>query len=83
MSEQNPVDSQKRIANLQAQYERRLSNLAQELALAGMQTLVKEFGFTDEQAARWLDKMLAQAKANRASESETLFAKWATQGRKE
>lgn len=43
----------------------RLALLAQELGIAGMMVLVNDFGFSREQAAGWLTKMLEQAKTNR------------------
>jgi len=43
----------------------RLSALAIELGLAGVQVLREEFSFTEAQATEWLEKMLARAKVNR------------------
>jgi hypothetical protein len=43
----------------------RLSALAIELGLAGLQVLREEFAFSEEQATEWLEKMLARAKVNR------------------
>lgn len=45
----------------------RLATLAVELGLAGGEVLRRDFGFTQEQTARWLDAMLTQAKVNRVS----------------
>jgi hypothetical protein len=45
--------------------DRRLMVLAQELGVAGVQVLVAEFGFTAEQAHRWLELMLERAQKNR------------------
>lgn len=43
----------------------RLAILAVELGLAGGEVLQRDFNFTQEQTARWLDAMLDQAKVNR------------------
>lgn len=43
----------------------RLSALAIELGLAGLQVLREEFAFSEEQAAEWLEKMIARARVNR------------------
>jgi len=40
-------------------------NAAIELSLAGGQVLSEEFGFTEEQVKRWMDKTLERAKQNR------------------
>lgn len=45
----------------------RLALLAVELGIAGAQVLQDDFGFTQKQAAEWLDKMLDKAKVNRAA----------------
>lgn len=39
--------------------------LAVELGLSGGEVLQKEFGFTPEQVAQWMDLMLNRAKVNR------------------
>lgn len=44
----------------------RLAILAVELGLAGAEVLQEDFGFTQEQTAKWLDVMLSKAKTNRA-----------------
>jgi len=44
----------------------RLGVLAIELGLAGGEVLQRDFGFTQEMTAKWLDAMLDQAKLNRA-----------------
>ena len=43
----------------------RIALLAVELGLAGGEVLKEEFGFTNDQIARWMDKMLDRAKVNR------------------
>jgi hypothetical protein len=75
------VGPEQRLAALQANYETRLSNLAQELAMAGMQVLASDFGFSQEEAARWLERMLAQAKANREQDAKALFDQWSGKGK--
>jgi len=46
-------------------FSKRLQILAVELGLAGGEVLKQNFGFTDEQVARWLDAVLDRAKKNR------------------
>ena len=46
----------------------RLAILAVELGIAGAQVLQEDFGFTQQMAAIWLDKMLDKAKVNRGAE---------------
>ncbi len=43
----------------------RLSTLAIELGLAGVQVLREEFGFDEARAGEWLEKMIARAQLNR------------------
>ena len=45
--------------------DERLGLLAVELGLAGGEVLQQDFGFTPEQVADWMDKMLNRAKVNR------------------
>ncbi len=46
--------------------DQRLELLAKEIGIAGMVVLVNDFGFSQSDAKRWLDLMVAQAKATRA-----------------
>ena len=45
----------------------RLALLAVELGIAGAQVLQEDFGFTQQMAAIWLDKMLDKVKVNRVA----------------
>ena len=56
--------------------DRRLANLAMELGVAGAQVLTEDFGFTQEQAHNWFDKMLARATANRAASATAVLDEW-------
>jgi len=76
MSKLHPVDWPKRLAAVQAQAEQRLSNLAIELGAAGVQTLMEDFGWGQEQAGQWLDKMLARARKNRVGDARNMLAQW-------
>jgi hypothetical protein len=54
--------------------DRRLANLAMELGVAGTQVLIESFGFSQEQAQDWFDKMLARARANRTASANLVIA---------
>lgn len=58
---------EKIFANIKKAKDDRLAILAVELGLSGAQVLQEDFGFTQQQAALWLDKMLDRAKVNRSS----------------
>jgi hypothetical protein len=45
----------------------RLQNLGIELGVAGMQVLMEQFSFTEEQARSWLDAMMLRAHRNRGA----------------
>ena len=53
------------LSTLKPKDDDRLAILAVELGLAGGEVLQRDFNFTQEQTARWLDAMLDQAKVNR------------------
>lgn len=50
--------------------ERRLSNLALELTLAGGQVLKEHFDFDHNQVNEWLDKTIFRAQENRRSDEK-------------
>lgn len=56
--------------------DNRLAVLAQELAIAGSETLRDHFGFTQEQVNDWLGKTLERAKRNREEFSAAKFDKF-------
>lgn len=64
------------VAQVRAEQDKRMANLAMELGVAGVVVLVEEFGFTPEQAQRWLDLMLKRAQANRAAGAKQVLDDW-------
>lgn len=64
------------VAQVRAEQDQRMANLAMELGVAGVAVLVEEFGFTPEQARRWLDLMLKRAQANRAAGATQVLDDW-------
>jgi hypothetical protein len=61
----NPFRAGRSAGQKQNNDDGRLSALAIDLGLAGIQVLREEFGFTEAQTAEWLEKMIARAGVNR------------------